>query len=99
MIHKTNAVRLLDQMGIHYELREFQWFPGVDPQREAVWNERLFITVRYGYPAFRNTGEGFGACVPIMGHFSAAKVLRCGPIMKVGCCGSSGRGWSGRTVA
>ena len=23
MIHKTNAVRLLDQMKIHYELREY----------------------------------------------------------------------------
>ena len=28
MAHKTNAVRLLDQLGIHYELREYE----VDPE-------------------------------------------------------------------
>ena len=28
MPHKTNAVRLLDQLGIHYELREYEVDPG-----------------------------------------------------------------------
>src|SRR6202158_5794594 len=32
MAHKTNAVRLLDQLGIHYELREYE----VDPDDLAA---------------------------------------------------------------
>jgi hypothetical protein len=32
MTHKTNAVRLLDQMGVHYELREYE----VDPEDLAA---------------------------------------------------------------
>jgi Cys-tRNA(Pro)/Cys-tRNA(Cys) deacylase len=35
MLHKTNAVRLLDQLGVHYELREYDVDPG-DLAAESV---------------------------------------------------------------
>ncbi len=43
MAHKTNAIRLLDQFGIHYELREYE----VDPDDLAAET----VAAKIGLPA------------------------------------------------
>lgn len=64
MPHKTNAVRLLDQLGIHYELREYE----VDPADLAAET----VAAKIGLPAeqvFKTLvaeGDRNGICMAVI---------------------------------
>ena len=64
MAHKTNAVRLLDQLGIRYELREYQ----VDPEDLAAET----VAAKIGLPAeqvFKTLvarGDRNGICMAVI---------------------------------
>jgi Cys-tRNA(Pro)/Cys-tRNA(Cys) deacylase len=61
---KTNAARLLDQMGIHYQLREYE----VDPEDLAAET----VAVKIGLPAeqvFKTLvarGDRSGVCLAVI---------------------------------
>ena len=64
MAHKTNAVRLLDQMDIHYELREY----AIDPENLAAET----VAAKIGFPAkqvFKTLvarGDRDGICMAVI---------------------------------
>ncbi len=64
MPHKTNAVRLLDQLGIHYELREYE----VDPNDLAAES----VAAKVGLPSgqvFKTLiarGDRTGICMAVV---------------------------------
>ena len=64
MAHKTNAVRLLDQLGIRYELREYE----VDPEDLAAET----VAAKIGLPAERvfktlvARGDRNGICMAVI---------------------------------
>ena len=64
MAHKTNAVRLLDQLGIRYELREYE----VDPEDLTAET----VAAKIGFPAeqvFKTLlahGDRNGLCVAVI---------------------------------
>ena len=64
MTHKTNAARLLDQLGIHYELREY----AVDPEDLAAET----VAAKIGFPpeqVFKTLvarGDRNGICLAVI---------------------------------
>jgi Cys-tRNA(Pro)/Cys-tRNA(Cys) deacylase len=61
---KTNAARLLDQMGIHYELREYE----VDPEdlaAEAV-AEKIGLPPRQLFKTLVAQGDRHGICMAVI---------------------------------
>jgi Cys-tRNA(Pro)/Cys-tRNA(Cys) deacylase len=64
MVHKTNAVRLLDQLGIRYELRDYE----VDPEDLAAET----VAAKIGLPAeqvFKTLvaqGDRNGVCMAVI---------------------------------
>ena len=64
MAHKTNAARLLDQLGIHYELREY----AVDPEDLAAET----VAAKIGFPpeqVFKTLvarGDRNGVCMAVI---------------------------------
>lgn len=64
MVHKTNAARLLDQLAIHYELREYE----VDPENLAAET----VAAKIGLPPQRvfktlvARGERNGICMAVI---------------------------------
>jgi Cys-tRNA(Pro)/Cys-tRNA(Cys) deacylase len=61
---KTNAARLLDQMGIHYELRQYE----VDPEdlaAEAV-AEKIGLPPRQLFKTLVAQGDRHGICMAVI---------------------------------